>query len=115
LTREIRKDFAVQSGRSGAPMGRAVISSMGADLSLGSRCKLSASALSIDEDLASNADAAVQISLPSRYRFKQAGSVAMEWRAHERLQYRGSWIQNLVGGGSWISVEARMSMPPGIP
>lgn len=107
LTRELPRDHAAPAGRTGAPMGAATLGSMGADVAMGSRLRITGSALLISEEPSLDSGAAVQISIPGRYRFKRAARIAMNWRSHARLDYLASWTRDFASAGYHASIEAR--------
>ncbi len=113
VTRETPILAPTPSGRSTAPVGPATIGSMGTDIRLTGRLQLSASLLSILEDLPAPVAGSVQIALPSRYRFKRATQFSLDWQANSRLSTRASWVRDYEQASGWISAQARYQMGSG--
>lgn len=113
FTRENPILESIPSGRSTAPVGPATIGSMGTDIRLTSRLQLSASLLSIFEDLPAVEAGSVKIALPSRYRFKRATQFGLDWQANSRLSTRLSWVRDYEQASGWISAQARYELGSG--
>jgi hypothetical protein len=107
VSREQPVDAGLSPGLTGSPMGPATLSAWGLAWHNERGSRFEVGGLNIQEAVTAAAEGDVQISLPSRYRFKQALRSSLAWQAHERLDYSTSWVKDFGGGGDWISIQAR--------